>query len=83
MNLLCLLPRLPADETQRCHYPNRKQGGHPYRRRRPADQQVPQDPNNPKTKIPLETMKKTYYAARGWDKNGIPTEATLRRLKIK
>ena len=44
---------------------------------------VPQDPNNPKTKIPLETMKKTYYAARGWDKNGIPTEATLRRLKIK
>ena len=26
---------------------------------------------------------KTYYAARGWDKNGIPTEATLRRLKIK
>ena len=44
---------------------------------------VPQDPNNPKTKIPLETMKKTYYAARGWDKNGIPTEFTLRRLKIK
>ena len=44
---------------------------------------VPQDPGNPKTRIPLETMKKTYYAARGWDKNGIPTEATLRRLKIK
>ena len=44
---------------------------------------VPQDPDNPKTRIPLETMKKTYYAARGWDKNGIPTEATLRRLKIK
>ena len=44
---------------------------------------VPQDPSDPKTKVPLETMKKTYYAARGWDKNGIPTEATLRRLKIK
>ena len=44
---------------------------------------VPQDPKNPKTKVPLETMKKTYYAARGWDKNGIPTEFTLRRLKIK
>ena len=44
---------------------------------------VPQDPGNPSTKVPLETMKKTYYAARGWDKNGIPTEATLRRLKIK
>ena len=44
---------------------------------------VPQDPKNPKTTVPLEAMKKTYYAARGWDKNGIPTEATLRRLKIK
>ena len=45
--------------------------------------EVPQDPNNPKTKVPLEKMKKTYYAARGWDHNGIPTEATLRKLKIK
>ena len=44
---------------------------------------VPQDPKDPKTRVPLEQMKKTYYAARGWDKNGIPTEATLRRLKIK
>ena len=44
---------------------------------------VPQDPKDPTTKVPLETMKKTYYAARGWDHNGIPTEATLRRLKIK
>ena len=44
---------------------------------------VPQDPDNPKTKVPLETMKKTYYQARGWDSNGIPTEKTLRRLKIK
>jgi len=44
---------------------------------------VPQDPGDPKTRVPLETMKRTYYAARGWDKNGIPTEATLRRLKIK
>ena len=44
---------------------------------------VPQDPKNPDTKVPLETMKKTYYAARGWNKNGIPTESTLRRLKIK
>ncbi len=43
---------------------------------------TPQDPKNPKTKVPLETMKKTYYQARGWDANGIPTEKTLRRLKI-
>jgi len=44
---------------------------------------VPQDPNSPSTKVPLETMKRTYYKARGWDENGIPTEKTLRRLKIK
>ena len=44
---------------------------------------VPQDPNNPATKIPLETMKKTYYKARGWNEDGIPTEKTLKRLKIK
>ena len=44
---------------------------------------IPQDPNDPTTKVPLEKMKQTYYAARGWDKNGIPKESTLRRLKIK
>jgi len=44
--------------------------------------QVPQDPNDPKTVVPLETMKKTYYAARGWDKDGAPTEKTLRKLRI-
>ncbi|MBR2027764.1 MAG: aldehyde ferredoxin oxidoreductase family protein [Oscillospiraceae bacterium] len=43
---------------------------------------VPQDKNNPKTVVPLDVMKKTYYAARGWDKNGVPTKATLRRLNI-
>ncbi len=43
---------------------------------------TPQDPKNPKTKVPLEQMKKTYYQARGWDANGIPTDKTLRRLKI-
>ena len=43
---------------------------------------VPQDPKD-QTKVPLKTMKKTYCAARGWDRNGIPTEAILRRLKIK
>lgn len=44
---------------------------------------VPQDPKHPDTLVPLETMKKTYYKARGWDANGIPTEKTLKRLKIK
>ena len=44
---------------------------------------VPQDPENPKTKVPLDTMKKTYYKARGWDENGIPTEKTLKKLGIR
>lgn len=43
---------------------------------------VPQDPARPDTRVPLETMKKSYYRARGWDENGIPTEKTLKRLKI-
>lgn len=43
---------------------------------------VPQDPKHPDTLVPLETMKKTYYKARGWDANGIPTPKTLKRLKL-
>ena len=43
---------------------------------------VPQDPGDPKTKVPLEQMKKTYYRARGWDENGLPTEKTLKKLGI-
>ena len=42
----------------------------------------PQDPNDPRTKVPLEKMKKTYYRARGWDRDGVPTERTLKRLGI-
>ncbi len=45
--------------------------------------EVPQDPNNPRTKVPLERMKKTYYRARGWEKNGLPSEKKLRRLGIR
>ncbi|MGN0982862.1 MAG: aldehyde ferredoxin oxidoreductase family protein [Candidatus Limivicinus sp.] len=43
---------------------------------------VPQDPKNPKTKVPLEQMKKSYYRARGWEKNGLPSEGKLRQLGI-
>jgi len=43
---------------------------------------TPQDPAHPETKVPLETMKKVYYKARGWNRNGIPTKRTLCRLKI-
>ena len=32
--------------------------------------------------IPLEQMKKVYYSARGWGKNGLPDDKKLRRLKI-
>ena len=43
---------------------------------------TPQDPKRPETKVPLEKLKKTYYAARGWDSCGIPTDKTLRKLRI-
>lgn len=43
---------------------------------------VPQDPNDPRTRVPLEQMKKIYYQARGWDKSGIPTCRTLKKLKL-
>ena len=43
---------------------------------------VPQDPNDPRTRVPLEQMKKIYYQAGGWDKSGIPTCRTLKKLKI-
>ena len=42
----------------------------------------PQDPSNPKTKVPLDKMKKTYYRARGWSADGKPTEKTLKKLGI-
>ena len=42
-----------------------------------------QDKGDKRTVVPLEEMKTVYYKARGWDKNGIPTEKTLRKLKIR
>lgn len=40
-----------------------------------------QDPNDPRTKVPLEKMKKVYNRARGW-KNGVPTYHRLKSLGI-
>ena len=40
-----------------------------------------EDPNDPRTKVPLETMKKVYNRARGW-KDGIPTYHRLKTLGI-
>ena len=42
----------------------------------------PQDPNDPKTVVPLDAMKVEYYKARGWDEKGIPTQDILKKLKI-
>ena len=43
---------------------------------------VQQDPNDPKTKVPLDQMKKTYYRARGWSGDGLPSDKKLKRLRI-
>lgn len=40
-----------------------------------------EDPNDPRSKVPLEKMKKTYYRAREW-KQGIPTYHRLKTLGI-
>lgn len=43
---------------------------------------IPQDPSDPRTVVPLEKMKKTYYRARGWQENGLPDGKKLKRLGI-
>lgn len=40
-----------------------------------------EDPNDPRTKVPLDKMKKVYNRARGW-KDGIPTYHRLKSLGI-
>jgi aldehyde:ferredoxin oxidoreductase len=41
-----------------------------------------QDKNNPKSKVPLEKLKKRYYKIRGWDIDGLPTEKLIKKLGI-
>ena len=43
---------------------------------------VAQDPNDPRTKVPLDEMKKAYYQARGWGEDGLPGEEKLKSLGI-
>ena len=43
---------------------------------------VPQDPKDPTTRVPLAKMKGIYYEARGWSADGRPKVSTLKRLKI-
>lgn len=41
-----------------------------------------QQKDNEKSKVNVFKMRKAYYFYRGWDKNGIPKPALLKRLKI-
>lgn len=43
---------------------------------------VEQVPGDPRTRVPLEPMKRQYYRLRGWTPDGVPTPALLRRLRI-
>lgn len=37
---------------------------------------------NPRSKVPLETLKDDYYRARGWNKDGVPIERILKRVRL-
>ncbi|WKY48569.1 aldehyde ferredoxin oxidoreductase family protein [Eubacteriaceae bacterium ES3] len=41
-----------------------------------------QDPDDPNSKVDLDTMLPLYYQTRGWTKDGVPAEKTLKRLAI-
>lgn len=41
-----------------------------------------QDPDDPKSRVDIETMLPIYYKVRGWDENGVPTEKTMKRLGL-
>lgn len=43
---------------------------------------TPQVPGRPETAVNLEVMLPVYYKIRGWDSDGIPTEARIRRLGL-
>jgi aldehyde:ferredoxin oxidoreductase len=42
----------------------------------------PQDPDNPRTVVPLEQMLGVYYRVRGWGKDGVPKPKKLRKLGL-
>lgn len=43
---------------------------------------VEQVPGDPRTRVPLEVMKRQYYRLRGWTPDGVPTPRLLRRLGL-
>ena len=38
--------------------------------------------DDPNSIVKLDQMLGTYYKIRGWDKEGVPTQKTLKRLKV-
>lgn len=42
----------------------------------------PQRADEPRSRVPLEKMKRQYYKVRGWDAAGVPSERKKRRLKL-
>ena len=42
-----------------------------------------QIPDNPKSRVPLEKLRKQFYRARGWDKNGSIKKRTLKYYRIR
>jgi aldehyde:ferredoxin oxidoreductase len=44
---------------------------------------VEQVPGDPRTRVPLEPMKRAYYRLRGWTKAGVPGTARLRKLGLR
>ncbi|MCX7884538.1 MAG: aldehyde ferredoxin oxidoreductase family protein [Caloramator sp.] len=41
-----------------------------------------QDSTDKRTIVPVEDLKMKYYKIRGWDKNGIPLEKKIKKLKV-
>lgn len=41
-----------------------------------------EEPGNEKSRVPLEKLKQNYYKGRGWDKNGIPLQKTLKKAGL-
>jgi len=38
--------------------------------------------NDPRTRVPLQKMKRTYYKIRGWDSTGVPSDRKKKALGL-
>lgn len=41
-----------------------------------------QNPEDKRTRVPLDDLKSKYYRARGWSQEGVPRERTLKRIGL-